>query len=269
MTRYPHDLSNSRVQLGTADVLMGVVRHTIRFLTVISACALVSCIDGREEIWLNANGSGRADVSYSLPAAAARFQGGEAGVRRLIGEFLKKTPAIATSSFEVMTDQDRLKIHILATFDSALDLKEISKGAALEKLPTSATHLAGEMSVDLHGRSVAFSRTIAPGKALPGAIFLPVSQFQGRNLTYIIHLPAAASESNATRTEDAGRTLVWDYPLAVALQNPVTLRFKAKIPIPAWAIPAVASVVLLLAYFAIRWKIRSQSSFRVSSLAAD
>ena len=244
------------------------MRHIVRVLTVTTTCVMVSCIDGREEIWLNANGSGRADVSYSLPAAAARFQGGEAGVRRLIGEFLKKTPAIATSSFEVVTDQDRLKIHILATFDSALDLKEISKGKSLEKLPSSATHLAGEMSVGLHGRTVDFARTIAPGKALPGAIFLPVSQFQGRNLTYIIHLPAAASESNATRTEDAGRTLVWDYPLAVAIQNPVTLRFKAKIPIPAWAIAAVAGVVLLLAYFVLRWKIDSQKRLRESSLAA-
>ena len=248
---------------------MAMVRHIVRSLTVISACVMVSCIDGREEIWLNANGSGRADVRYSLPAAAARFQGGEAGVRRLIGEFLKKTPAIATSSFEVMTEQDRLKIHILATFDSALDLKEISKGKSLEKLPSSASHLAGEMSVDLHGRTVAFSRTIAPGKALPGAIFLPASQFQGRNLTYIIHLPTAASESNATRTEDAGRTLVWDYPLAVAIQNPVTLRFKAKIPIPPWLVVAGAAVVFLLAYFTVRWKIRSRKRLRASSLAAD
>ena len=248
---------------------MAMVRHIVRSLTVISTCVMVSCIDGREEIWLNANGSGRADVRYSLPAAAARFQGGEAGVRRLIGEFLKKTPAIATSSFEVMTEQDRLKIHILATFDSALDLKEISKGAALEKLPSSATHLAGEMSVNLHGRTVDFARTIAPGKALPGAVFLPTSQFQGRNLTYIIHLPAAASESNATRTADAGRTLVWDYPLAAAIQNPVTLRFKARIPIPPWLVVAGAAVVFLLAYFTVRWKIRSRKRLRPSFLAAD
>jgi hypothetical protein len=238
---------------------MELTRLIFRILTVITACLLVSCIDGREEIWLNADGSGRADVSYSLPATAAKFQGGEAGVRRLIGDFLKNTPAIATSSHEVLTDQDRLKIHVQATFNSALDLKEISKGTSLEKLPSSASYLAGDITVDVHGRTVDFSRTIAPGKALPGAIFLPVSQFKDRYLTYIIHLPEAATESNATRVEDAGRTLVWDYPLAAAIQNPFTLRFKAKIPIPPWVVVSVAAVFFLLAYFAIRRKIGARN----------
>lgn len=248
---------------------MGILRHIVRALAVVTACLLVSCIDCREEIWINANGSGRADVSYSLPAAAARFQGGEEGVRRMIGNFLKSTPAIASSSFEVATDQDRLKIRVEATFNSALDLKEISKGASLGKLPSSATYLAGDFAVDLHGRNVGFSRTIAPGKALPGAIFMPGSQFKDRNLTYIIHLPEPATESNATRIADAGRTLVWDYPLATAIRNPFTLHFKVKIPVPPWVVVSVAAVVLLLAYFTIRWKIRARELFRASHPTVD
>jgi hypothetical protein len=53
--------------------------------------------------------------------------------------------------------------------------------------------------------------------------------------------------------ENAGRTLVWDYPLAGAIQGPFTLRFKAKIPIPTWAIASVAAIVLLSPCVAIRW----------------
>lgn len=247
---------------------MDLPRHIVRILTCITALVLVSCIDCREEIWLNANGSGRADVSYSLPAAAARFQGGEAGVRRMIGDFLKNTPAISNSSYEVSTEEDRLKIRVLASFDSATDLKRISKGAALEELPSSANHLAGEFAVTVRGRAVDFSRTIAPGKALPGAAFLPVSRFRDRNLTYIVHLPQAATESNATRVENEGRTLVWEYPLAGAIQTPVTLRFKASIPIPSWIVVAAAAVVLGLAYFAIRWKTGARNSFRPNPPAA-
>lgn len=234
---------------------MDLPRHIVRILTAVTACVLVSCIDGHEEIWLNPNGSGRADVCYSLPAAAARFQGGEAGVRRIIGDFLQATPAITTSSYEVVTDHDQLKIRVLATFDSALGLQQISKSASRDKLPSSASHLAGEINVDVDGRTVDFARTIAPGMALPGAIFLPVSQFEGRNLTYIIHLPAAATETNATRIDDGGRTLTWEYPLAGTIRSPVTLRFKAKIPIPSWVLASAGAATLaagVLGFLAIR-----------------
>ena len=227
----------------------------LRLLTLLTACLLLSCIDGREEIWLNPNGSGRADVSYSLPAAAARFQGGEAGVRRMIGDFLKDTPAITNSSYEVGTEGDRLNIRVQATFESARDLQKVSQGGGQDKLPSSARHLAGEMTVNVDGRTVDFARTIAPGKALPGAMFLPASQFEGRNLTYIIHLPTAATETNATRIDDGGRTLTWDYPLAGAVRNPFTLRFKAKIPIPKWMLASAGAAALAaggLVFFACR-----------------
>ncbi|MES2438758.1 MAG: hypothetical protein V4584_06820 [Verrucomicrobiota bacterium] len=227
---------------------MGWIRHSLRLLAVLATALLVSCIDCHEEIWLNADGSGRADVRYSLPAAAARFQGGEAGVRRMIEEFLNHSAAVHSSSCEVSTEGDRLKIRVRASFDSALDLKEIAKGDPLTKLPSSANNLAGTVKVGMSGRTVDFSRTITAGGALPGAVFLPTSQFKDRNLTYIIHLPVPPEESNATRTEDGGRTLVWDFPLAQAIRTPVTTRFRAKIPIPGWVLASAAGGVPLVGF---------------------
>lgn len=234
---------------------MDLPHYILRLLLIVATCLLASCIDGREEIWLNADGSGRADIRYSLPAAAAGFQGGEAGVRRMIGGFLKNTPAIASSSYEVTTEEDRLKIRVRASFDSALDLKAIANGDSIGKLPSSAGNLAGEVTVNVQGLTVDFCRTISAGKALPGSVFMPASNFEGRNLTYIVHLPKAASETNATRTQDEGRTLIWDFPLARAIKGPVTTRFKARIPIPAWLLgPACVAALStgLLAFFGIR-----------------
>ena len=37
------------------------VRHLLRCLTLAAACLLVSCIDGREEIWIEPDGGGRAE----------------------------------------------------------------------------------------------------------------------------------------------------------------------------------------------------------------
>lgn len=227
---------------------MEIARYCLRFLALMVTGLLFSCIDGREEVWLAADGSGRADVCYSMPLAAARLQGGEEGIRRMIGEFLGRSPAIESSAFEVMADQDRLKVRVRLTFKSALELAKITTGSSANKLPAAASHLVGEVKVDFHGLNVEFSRTLSPGSAMPGAFFMPASQFEGRNLTYIIHLPDAATESNATRTEDAGRTLVWDFPLAEAIQRPFTTRFKAPVSLPRWLLftaPAGLSLGLL------------------------
>jgi hypothetical protein len=227
-------------------------RHNVRFiraiarlLVVATAVLLVSCIDSREEIWINADGSGRVEVSCSLPAAAARLQGGEVGVKKLISELLQKSQALQSSSCEVSTEGDRLKICVKAAFASALDFKKIADGTSFKKLPPAAMKLRGEIKAQLHGLTLDYSRTISAGEAIPGVSFIPASQFKNRNLTYIIHLPVVALESNATSVTDGGRTLIWDFPLAQAIQQPVVTRFKAKIPIPTWVIIAAAAITFI------------------------
>lgn len=234
---------------------MNLSRQMLRFVLVAVACLLVSCIDGREEIWLNADASGRVDLRYSLPATAARFQGGEAGVSKLLGEFLSTAPGITTSSYEVSTADDRIHIHVRAAFDSALDFKSISSDDSVEKLPSSASHLLGIFKVGIEGRTVDFRRTVSPGRALPGVGFLPASQFEGRKLEYIVHLPVVPETSNATRVENEGKTLVWDYTFAQAVKKPLDLRFVAKAPIPGWIYATAGAVILFLV--AIPFGIRS------------
>lgn len=218
----------------------------IRFLTLIGALLLISCIDGREEYWIHADGSGRADITYSLPAAAARFQGGASGVDKMLADFLANTPAITTSSHEVTVSDGRLSVRVTGTFDSVLELRKVSSGGSMKKLPSSASGLTGDIKLDLAGRDVHVSRVISVGKALPGASILPASQFAGHRLSYIVHLPIAASVSNATHSEDNGRTLVWDFPLAETVRAPVTLRFEAPVPIPMALMGGVIVVLVML-----------------------
>jgi len=219
----------------------------LRSITVIIACFLTSCIDCREEVWLAADGSGRVDISYTLPAAAAKFQGGEDGIRKMLGKLLAATKEIHSSSYEVTTLKDRLTIRVKASFDSALDLKEVSSGGPMHQLPSSASGLAGKVEAKLSGRSIDLKRTISPGAALPGSRFMPASNFRDHRLVYIIHLPLAAKESNAARTENEGKTLIWDFPLDQAIRKPVTTHFIAPIPIPTWVIVATVVGIPLLA----------------------
>jgi hypothetical protein len=237
-------------------------RPIARLLACVAAALLASCIDGREEIWVNADGSGRSEVSYSVPAAAARLHGGEAGVRRLIEGFLKDAPGITTSSCEVAPAGDQLEIRVRTTFDSALGLKDISTSQAMGALPSSAAGLVGDFQVVVKGLSIDFARTITAGDVLPGAGFLPVSQFKDRQLTYLFHLPKAATSSNATRTENSGRTLIWEIPLAQAIQAPVTTRFTAPIPLPTWAVFAICLLGALIVIYCSRKLFRGKSSVR-------
>lgn len=230
-----------------------------RLIALGAVLLLGSCIDSREEVWLKADGSGRAEISCSLPASAARFQGGEAGIRKLIGDFLANTPTIHSSRHEVTTENERVNIHVQVAFDSALDLQEIATGDSMAKLPSSAADLAGRVDVKIRGRTVDFTRRISAASALPGAIFMPASNFKGRRLVYIMHLPAAAEISNATRTENAGRTLIWDFPLGQAILAPVTTHFTMPIPIPTWLIVAAVAVALLAAWM-VRFVIRARSA---------
>lgn len=225
---------------------MTILRYCGRLMAIAATLLLVSCIDGREEIWLNADGSGRAEITYTLPAIAAKFQGGEAGVRKMLGEFLSKASGITSYEHDVSTLDDRLKVHVKASFASARDLKRIARKDPMKKLPPSAGNLAGDLNVAIHGRTVDFQRTISPGKALPGSYFMPASQFEGRRLVYVIHLPHPAQDTNAMKVEDGGRTLTWDFPLASAIKQPVSTRFTVKVPIPPWLIVSASGLLAVM-----------------------
>jgi hypothetical protein len=226
------------------------LKFFIRLFISLIAALLVSCIDGQEEFWFEADGSGRADLTYTLPAAAAITQGGEAKIRERISGFLQNTPEIIASSHEVSAEGNRLRIRIQAQFNSAQKLSHRASAETLRSLPAAVAHLAGTVDVDIDGRNLEFTRIAKPGLAIPGSMFFPSARLDGHQLTYIMHLPSAAIESNATRIEDSGRTLIWNVPLAQAVRQPVVTRFKTTVPIPWHLVSSVVLPITLLGGFA-------------------
>ena len=235
---------------------MTVSKRILRLVVLAIAGLLCSCIDSREEYWLQADGSGRAEISCNIPAAAAARSGGESGIRKMLAGFLRQTPEMKGAGFEVSTEQDRVRVKINFGFDSALDLKDLASKSHLKTLPSAASHLAGEIETKLNGLSLDFSRKITASKALPGLAFLPDSQLEGHRMIYIMHLPSVPLESNATRVEDAGRTLVWEIPLARAIKAPIVTHFIIPVPIPWRFLPVIAVPVSLVAFGFILLRIR-------------
>ena len=221
------------------------LKPAIRMLVLTLAAASASCIDSREEYWLADDGSGRLEITCSLPATVAPIYGGTAGIRTLISGFLADTPELAASHCEVVTTDSLLRVKINANFDSAMTLQHAAARPSIHKLPAAAAHLVGTIQIGVRGRTVDFTRTISAGQAVPGSSWLAASQLAGHRLLYIMHLPAPATASNATRVEDGGRTLVWDIPLAQSLAAPLVTHFSTQLPIPWTLVSALAPLLVL------------------------
>ncbi len=225
------------------------MRRALHFLLMAACAALVSCIDGREELWVNPDGSGRAELRYEIPQAAAVLRSREE-IDVIVAAFLERNAAIFQErEHRVVRTEDGLAIEVAVEFDSAADLAHLDVSG--KNVPPVVRHLAGEFALERRGRTVEFERTVTVGRAIPGWRFMPRSQFENRRLIHIIHLPEPAETSNATRTDHEGRTLVWDHSLAEALREPVTTRFRAKIPLPRWLAGAGFALVALLAAAAV------------------
>lgn len=229
-------------------------------------CALVftSCLDTREEVWINADASGAARFQIAMPLATTKLHGGEAGVKKMIEDYLNETTVFSSYSLNTSSEDDRLKIDLAVTFDNALDLRKATTGEAFEKLPSASAEMMGHTEVEFQGLSLAFSRRTELYKAIPGAVFFPKSQLQGHSITTIIHLPEAATANNATSTENGNRTLIWTTPLETAFSKPMETSFTMPIPIPWFAISLVVTLLIImisaLTYYILRRRARRRNA---------
>lgn len=240
---------------------MSTLRRLLRLLAPAICAVLASCIDGREEYWLAADGSGRAEIRYEVPAAFATGLGGTRGVEEMLDRFVRETPTLSAVTRNVTRRGDRLTVEFKAAFGSAEELiAAVSGESALTPAGEASPldPLIGRFDIRQQGTRVAFERTVSPGRALPGSALLPSSQLRDRRLTYILHLPVAAWQSNATRTDDHGRTLIWEHPLDSGTLAKFSISFQADLPLPWRRIAAAAVAICLLAALGTRLVLRSR-----------
>ena len=196
-------------------------------------------------------------MAVAARKSAIRSCGGEKGLAKLLDEVIRETPTLTNATRRVSCEGDRMVVDFRASFKSALDLIEAVSGdtaLASGNLKPVVEPLIGHFDFRRHGLTVELTRTVRPAKALPGSFLLPASQFDGRHLEYILHLPMVVPESNATRTADGGRTLIWDQTLQDGLKNNVVIHFKGSVPIPWWLTAAAAAVLALLGWLG--WRLR-------------
>lgn len=226
-----------------------------RLLVALACLLLGACFDIREEVWIHRDGSGRAQLDYTIPESALLVSGGAAGLEDKVRELIATQPKIRLDAVSVTTRDREARISVRLSTDSMLSLLELQESEAFQELPNAAGNIAGTVVVQLRGLNIDFTRTVKVREALGFAsLAIGAEERAQRNLEYIIHLPKAPKESNATLTADHGKTLIWKATLGEALKKPLVTRFVAPLPIPWYA--HVAAGLLLAGIVALILRIR-------------
>lgn len=237
----------------------------MRLCAAILLLLLGSCLSGKEEFWFVRDGSGRLEAQYQLPMFAITSLGGEEKLREIVTDYFAKEPGVELDQFSIERRGAQAVLSLSARFDSVLQLAKLlekpAEGSGEAALPEPMVKLLGEIEVKRAGLTVDFQRRIDPRQVFADGLISPSqSQMKGYQLQYIMHLPTVAEQSNAHETRDGGRTLVWSYELADAMKQPVETNFIAPIPIPPWAWPAMAGVVIVPAWWLLRRRKRVRQS---------
>jgi hypothetical protein len=224
---------------------------------------LSSCLGGREEIWIEKDGSGRMETTYEVPGFAIASLGGETKLRGIIEAFFAKEPGVHLDEFVVEKKESQAVLSMKARFDSVLDLKKLmdqsKEEGGKDALPKPIMKLFGDIKVQREGMSVDFQRSIDPREVFAGGLVSPSQeQMKGYKLEYIMHLPTKASRSNAHEVRNDGHTLVWSYALADAMKQPAETNFVAPIPVPWWV--AGLAMVLVLSPVVWWWRRRKRAA---------
>ncbi|MEK7951444.1 hypothetical protein [Luteolibacter soli] len=232
-------------------------------LLILAACLLLgACFDIHEEVWIERNGSGRAELRYTVPESALFLNGGTSGTEKKIREIIATQPSLILDDISVEAKDGNATVSVKVSTKSLLSLLDLKKSESFQNLPESTADIAGHFDVRLRWLDLDFARSVHVREAL-GLASLAVGSDdrENRHLTYIIHLPKAAKESNATSVTDDGKTLTWDYTLGQAIQKPIVTRFRATMPIPRYAWAAAAALLLVGAATA-AWIVRKLRRLR-------
>lgn len=230
---------------------------------------LVACFEHREEVWIESDGSGRIAVDSSFPSGVLASLGGADGLRSGVTEWFDQVEGLKLDGLEIERKNGQVQLSLRASADSMLDLREStqSESDAMELLPPGAKHFMGDVEVKLDGLSVDMRRQLNLKNGF-GLAALGVSRRdrETKHVTFIMHLPVEATEHNATRTEDGGRTLIWDHTLGQALAAPIELHFKTPLPIPwGWVAAGGLAVLFVIGGLIRLWHKRRQRHRRTAS----
>lgn len=212
---------------------------------------LNSCIDGEEEIFVNADGSASMKVKYQVPGMIFSAKDADELVA-LVGKEVGSHAGLRLVTNRVDSEKGQRIIRIEVETDAVMELDgmfdDVSPEDDAEQSKTDQLWrcLLGEMEVNVDGLSVGVIRKVDLAPLLneylgeKSASLLGESEFR-----YVIHLPEAVKQSNAHEVTADGRTLKWRYKLRECKKKPIVMDLQVPISLPWWVKAGACGLVLL------------------------
>ena len=222
---------------------------------------LSSCIEGDEEIFLNADGSARLKAVYSLPAIIFSDEDAERMKEQIAKEIGEEEKIILlTNKVEKVNGKQVITIEVetgnLVRLEDLMgddDLDDDSGDKSEQILDT----LLGEFTYQREGLAVGLNRKVDLAPLLDKYVGPRWPSMVGDSeFRYTIHFPKAVKTSNAHESFNGGRTVKWKYKLSDCRETPIELSIVAPIPVPWWLYAGLGCVVVLILVGIWKWVAR-------------
>lgn len=239
-------------------------------------CVLLSsCIDGEEEVFIEANGSARVKAVYRVPGMIFSAEDAEAlrvSIEQEVGR--EKNLRLITNQVEKQKGNRVIILEIETDDVTGLEgrLAEHDPGVVPSKADKILHAIVGRIAVNMEGLSVNLTRKVDLRPLLEEYIGSGSASMLGDSeFRYTVHLPEVAEKSNAHEVSNGGRTLKWSHKLVECSSKPITLSMTTPMPLPWWLYMVAALLLLVLVwgvYVMIR-KLRAGGRLQDARIAAS
>ena len=219
-----------------------------RILLVISGVlcfALAGCIEGEEQIWLSADGSGRIEARYKMPSAVAKRIGEPAELVRVLQEAAERDPHVEITDLTHTTEGGGITLTFAGTFDNLNKLASFPqrqlRDASKPDKRVQAEVLFGESAMVISDENITYDREVDISWLLQStpatkSIAKMPALFGKSSLRFILNLPGEAQESNASSQSEDKLRLEWNFLLKENTTGPMPMTARAALPAskPPW-----------------------------------
>lgn len=242
---------------------MKVFGHALRCgLLALGVLLLSGCIEGREELWLNPDGSGRLQATYRMPHVIMGQFGGAKKLTTTLREAAERDPHVDLSEISYRSEKGDIILEFEGTFDDLRKLctfpqRQLRHPDDPEK-PVKAEILFGITELTI-AKEISFHRTIDISSILTKQLKKKPSLLRDSQFRYVLNLPVSATASNAHKLSSDRKRLEWTFLLRDHVTEPMILTARGPLPVPKYIWVLAGLVILVPAVLLMRYLQRKRA----------